>query len=310
MKRILITGGAGYVGTSLIPQLLAKGYKVRVFDNLSMGGEGMLPFFANKDFEFIKGDITNMDDIKAAVKDVDGVVHLAGIVGYPACRKFPELSRSVNVDGTHILIDALDKNVPIFFASTGSTYGKLIDDICTETTKLNPLTNYGKQKVEGEELLKKRGNFVIYRFATAFGVSPRLRLDLLPNDFTYKALKDKTLIVYEKNFMRTFIHVRDMGRAFVFAIENYDKMKDGIFNVGDNAQNVSKEDVCLLIKKYMDYYLHFADVGKDFDQRDYVVSYDKIQKLGFRCSISIEDGIQEMIRAFEVIEIKTPYSNV
>ena len=308
--KVLVTGGAGYVGTSLVPQLIEEGYDVRVIDNLSMGGNQLLPFFRHSNFEFIKGDITNREDVKKAVKGVDAIIHLAAIVGYPACRKYPELSRKTNVGGAQMLVEETPKEVPIFFASTGSTYGKLIGNLCTEVTPLNPLTDYGKQKAEAEQIFLERGNVVIYRFATAFGISPRLRLDLMPNDFTYKAVKDKTLIVYEKNFNRTFIHVRDMGLSFIFALKNLDKMRDEIYNIGDNDLNLTKEQVCLLIKKYVDYYLHFADVGKDFDQRDYMVSYAKIQRLGFKPKISFEEGIVEMVRAFEVIEMKSPYGNV
>jgi len=308
--KVLVTGGAGYVGTSLVPQLLDEGYDVRVLDDLSMGGAQLLPFFAHKNFEFMKGDVTKREDITKAVKDVDAIIALAGIVGYPACRKFPELSRKINVYATQLLCEVAPKEVPILFASSGSTYGKLIGDLCTETSPLNPLTDYGKQKAESEQILLERGNVVIYRFATAYGISPRLRLDLMPNDFTYKAVKDRTLIVYEKNFNRTFIHVRDMGRSFVFALKNLNKMKDEIYNVGDNDQNLTKEQMCLLIKKHVDYYLHFADTGKDFDQRDYMVSYAKIERLGFKPKITIEEGVVEMVKAFEVVEVKSPYHNV
>jgi len=308
--KILVTGGAGYIGTCLIPLLLEKGHQVRVIDNLLQGGIGMIPFFKHKEFEFMKGDIRDKAAMQKALNGVDAVIHLAGIVGYPACRKHPQMSREVNVDATKLLADLTPKEIPILFASTGSTYGKLIGDLCTETTPLNPLTDYGKQKVEGEAILQKRGNVLIFRFATAFGVSPRMRLDLLINDFTYKAVKEKTLIVYEKNFMRTFIHVRDMARSFAFGLEHYDKMRDEVYNVGDNSQNFSKEDVCLMIKKKSDYYLHFADVGKDFDQRDYMVSYDKIAKLGFKCEVSVEEGVDELIRVMDAIEVTTPFSNV
>ncbi|MEM4272647.1 MAG: NAD(P)-dependent oxidoreductase [Candidatus Bilamarchaeaceae archaeon] len=308
--KILVTGGAGYVGSWVVPALLEKGNEVRVLDNLTFGGASMLPFFANPKFELIVGDVADRKTMEKAVKGVDMVIHLAAIVGYPACRKYPELSRKTNVEGMRLLCEVADKNTPILFASTGSTYGKLIGDLCTETTPLNPLTSYGEQKKEAEEILTKRGNYVIYRFATAYGVSPRMRLDLLPNDFTYRALRDKTLIVYEKNFMRTFIHVRDMAKSFVFATENYAKMKNEVYNVGDENQNLSKEAICKIIQKYVDYYLHFADVGKDFDQRDYVVSYEKIRKAGFTPSITIDEGIKEMVKAMQVIDVKNPYSNV
>lgn len=308
--KVLVTGGAGYVGTSLIHMLSQEGYKVRVIDNLLMGGIGLLPFFAHPNFEFIKGDIRRKEDIKKALNGIDCIIHLAAIVGFPACRKYPEMSREVNVDATKMLLELAGKEIPIFFASTGSNYGQLIEDVCTETTPLNPISNYGKQKTEAEKIIGERGNCVIYRYATAFGVSPRMRLDLFINDFTFKAVKEKTLIVYEKHFMRTFIHVRDMARSFIFALKNFNDIKNEVFNVGDSTQNFSKEQICFMIKKKVDYYLHFAEVGHDLDQRNYVVSYDKINKAGFYCKITVEEGIDELIRAYEAIDLITPFSNV
>ena len=159
-------------------------------------------------------------------------------------------------------------------------------------------------------MIMNRGNAVSFRFATAYGVSPRLRLDLLINDFTFKAVKDKTLIVYEKHFMRTFIHVRDMARSFLFALEHFDTMKDEVYNVGDNAQNFSKEKICFMIREKIEYYLHFAEIGKDLDQRNYMVSYKKISDLGFQCNTSVSEGIDELLKVADVVEIKSPFSNV
>ena len=244
-------------------------------------------------------------------KQPDIIIHLAAIVGFPACRKFPEYSREVNVKGTKNVLNLANGKIPIFFSSTGSAYGKIIEKFCTETTPLNPLSHYGEQKAEAEEIIKKnKGKFVIYRFATAFGAAPRFRLDLLINDFTYRAVNEKTLIVYEKDFMRTFIHVRDMSQSFLFALRNYNKMKGQIYNVGDESLNISKEGVAKLLQKHIDYYVHFVDVGHDLDQRDYMVNYSKIKKLGFRTTIGFEEGIKELIKACEVINVKNPYSNV
>ena len=308
--KVLITGGAGYIGTSLTPLLLKKGYHVKAIDNLSFGGEALIPFFSYPNYSFQKGDIRDVSSMKQALDGIDCIIHLAGIVGYPACRKFPKESREINLDANRLLLDLASKEQLILYASTGSTYGELIGELCTETTPLNPLTDYGKQKMEAEEMIMNRGNAVSFRFATAYGVSPRLRLDLLINDFTFKAVKDKTLIVYEKHFMRTFIHVRDMARSFLFALEHFDTMKDEVYNVGDNAQNFSKEKICFMIREKIEYYLHFAEIGKDLDQRNYMVSYKKISDLGFQCNTSVSEGIDELLKVAEVVEIKSPFSNV
>lgn len=307
---ILITGGAGYIGTALTQLFLQKGFHVRVLDSLRFGGLGLIPFFAHPNFEFIKGDVRNKKDVIDALDGRDAVIHLAAIVGFPACRRDPELSYDINVNGTKNLVNCMKGKIPLFFASTTSVYGKISDKICSEKTKINPLSEYGQQKAEAEKVVKRNKKFVMFRFATAFGVSPRMRLDLMPNDFVYRAVKEKSLIVYEKKFMRTFIHVRDMASSFLFAFENYQKMNGEIYNVGDNTMNVSKEDVCLLIKKKVQYYLHFAEINKDVEQRDYEVAYDKLTKLGFHTTTSMEKGINELIKVSEVLEIQDPYRNI
>jgi len=307
--KVLITGGAGYVGTTLIPQLLVKGHEVTVYDNLLFGGDYILPFFRNPDFKFIKGDVRDLNELKKAAKDADVVIHLAAIVGYPACRKEPELARSVNVDGTKNVIRATSNNQLLIYASTGSNYGS-VEDICTEETPLNPLSLYGQTKTMAEKMLLKERDTIGYRFATAFGVSPRIRLDLLINDFTFKAIKEGYLVVYEKHFKRTFIHVYDMGRAFLFGIENRDKMVKNIYNIGSEKMNYSKQDICEMIKKKTNAYIHYADVGEDKDKRNYVVSYEKVNNLGYDTTITVEQGIDELLNAYQAIEFKTPYTNV
>lgn len=307
--KILITGGAGYVGTGLIPQLLAKNYKVTVFDNLMFGGDAILPFFRDKNFSFILGDIRDKKALGAAVKDADVVIHLAAIVGFPACRKEPELATSVNVDGTKNLVEVVSDDQLIIYGSTGSNYGA-VEDICTEETPLNPLSLYGQTKTLAEKILLENRKTIAWRFATAFGVSARLRLDLLINDFTYKALTQGYLVVYESHFMRTFIHVHDMGRAFLFGIENQDKMVNSVYNVGNEVLNYSKLQICEMIKERTGAYIHYADIGEDADKRNYVVSYDKINKLGYSTTITVEDGIDELVRALKAVQFRTPYTNI
>jgi nucleoside-diphosphate-sugar epimerase len=308
--KLLVTGGAGYVGSILIPRLLSSGHHVRVLDNLMYGGQSLLTFFSQPKFEFVKGDILDEQAVRRATQSVDAIIHLAAIVGYPACKKNEQLAHDVNCIGTKILEKNRDRNQLIIFASTGSNYGALIGDRCTEETPLNPLTIYGTTKTQAEQHLLQCGNTICCRFATAFGVSPRMRLDLLINDFVYQAVKVRNLIIYEKTFKRTFIHVIDMARSFMFALDNADRMVDNVYNVGSESMNYNKEDIALMIKEKLEFYLHFADVGKDEDQRNYEVSYAKINRLGFKTTMTVDDGIDELIRAYQVIDIKNPYANV
>ena len=308
-KRILVTGGAGYVGTALLPKLLEAGHEVTVFDNLMQGGNQLLSFFRNKNFNFINGDVTIKSDLESAVKDKDIIIHLAAIVGFPACKNNPELATRVNVGGTKNLIEVTSPNQTILYGSTGSNYGR-VTDVCTEESPLNPLSLYGETKTEAEHLLMARGNVVAYRFATAFGVSPRLRLDLLINDFTNKCLNDGYLVVYEKHFMRTFIHVSDMANAFMLAVDNLDKMIDNVYNIGDDSMNYTKEEICNMVAKKTGAFVHFEEIGSDADKRNYIVSYDKVKKLGFKTQVTIDEGIEEIIKALGVVDFHNPYVNI
>jgi nucleoside-diphosphate-sugar epimerase len=308
--KVLITGGAGYVGSTLTAKLLEDGHEVIVFDNLSNGGRGILSFFAHPNFSFVKGDIRNREQLAEQVKKADFVVHLAGIVGYPACKRDPRLAQEVNIEGTMNLIAARSDSQPILYASTGSNYGAYTGGLCTENTPLNPVSLYGVSKTQAERAIMDSGNALSFRFATAFGISPRMRLDLLINDFVYRALRERSLILYEKEFKRTFIHVRDMARAFALAVQNFSKMKNEVFNVGSEELNYSKEDIARKIQSKIPFYLHFADVGKDEDQRNYEVSYEKIRSHGFKLTVDVDKGIDELIRACEVIDLRSEFSNV
>jgi nucleoside-diphosphate-sugar epimerase len=307
--KVLVTGGAGYIGCTLVPLLLEKNHSVRVLDNLMYGGAGLLPHVRNPRFDFVKGDIRDPRAVGDAVRGCDAVIHLAAIVGFPACRKHPDEAQSVNVDGTKVVAEAAGDRL-VLFGSTGSNYGALVDAVCTEETPLNPVSLYGKTKTAAERLLMDRCKTIAFRFATAFGASPRMRLDLLVNDFVYTALKMRYLVVYEAHFLRTFIHVYDIARAFLFALENADRMRHQVYNVGSEGMNYSKAQVCEMIRERVEYYLHYADVGEDADKRNYVVSYAKIRALGYETTISVQQGINELVRAVRVLEYDTPYSNV
>jgi len=307
--KILVTGGAGYVGSVLVPYLLNKDYKVRVLDNLTYGIAGLFGCFDDPDFEFVDGDVSDAVVYEKAVTDIDAVIHLAAIVGYPACKKNEDLAELVNVGGPVVVVSETNQDIPIIFASTVSVYGK-IGSLCTEYTPINPLTIYGKTKGRAEEVFKNRGNCVIYRFATGFGISPRLRLDLMINDFCYKAVNEKNLILYEQYFRRAFIHVTDMAKSFLFAIENFQKMRDQIYNVGSVDMNLTKKQIAEEIQLKVKYYLHCADYEKDADKRDYAVDYEKIASLGFRPTMSLSTGICQLVQLFKVMRIKSQYSNV
>lgn len=310
MKKVLVTGGAGYVGTSLIPQLLGAGYRVRVLDNLMFGGDQLLPFIRSPNFKFIKGDVRDAAAVFDAVRGCDVVVHLAAIVGFPACRAFPQLARETNVNGSMNVAAAVSRDQLILYGSTGSNYGAVSGGLCTEETPLQPLSLYGETKTQAEAHLLEHASTVAFRFATAFGLSPRLRLDLLVNDFTYRAATQQNLIVYEKNFMRTFIHVHDMGRAFILAIDRADAMRGQVYNIGDDTLNYSKREVCEMIQGQIKCYVHYAEIGEDPDKRNYIVSYRKIDAMGYRTTITLEAGIAELIKGFQVLTVKNPYTNI
>ncbi len=311
-KKILVTGGAGYIGTTLTPMLLDLGHHVTVLDNLLFNnGDRMIPHITHKNFKFIKGDVKDKELMKSETHGKDVVIHLAAYVGYPICRlKGEKESYSLNTQATKDLVDILHPDQYLLFGSTGSNYGEVIG-LCTEETPLNPLSIYGKTKTEAELIVMSRNNSTAFRFATAFGISPRMRLDLLVNDLTYKAMTEGYAVIYESHFLRTFIHVRDLARSFIFAIENQEKMKDNIYNVGSNKMNHTKREVCEIIEKQVpEAYFHYADIKEDVDKRNYKVSYDKINSLGFEVEVTLQEGIEEIKRSIELLEHSLRYRNV
>jgi nucleoside-diphosphate-sugar epimerase len=303
--KILVTGGAGFVGSCLLPELLKK-YDVRVLDNLTYGYHGILPHVGNSSFEFVSGDIRNLKDIKSSLKNIDFVIHLAAVVGYPSCKSQPALANEINYLATKKIVKY--SKAPIIFASTGSCYGS-VQGVCTEETPLKPITEYGKSKVKAEREMKKHFAYVIYRFSTGFGLSLRPRLDLLVNDFVMKAVKNKELIVFEKNYQRAFIHVKDMVRAFLFALDHFDDMNHEIYNMGSETLNLTKEQVALQIRKYVTFYLKFAEFGHDPDRRNYEVSFQKIHELGFKTKYDLDYGIKEMVKVATFIDQPESYYN-
>lgn len=308
--KILVTGGAGYVGSVLVPELLRKGYEVRVLDNLMYEQTSLIPYFIEDNFEFIKGDVRDIETVEEAVDGVDMIIHLAAIVGAPACKKDRKTAEAINYHGTVNVDNARNDSQKLIYASTGSVYGAL-KKVCTEESPTNPLSIYGRTKLEAEKQVIQSGNVIVYRFATGFGLSPRLRLDLLPNDFVLGALKNRYLVIYDRSFKRTFIHVRDIVRSYIFGIENFDRLRGEVYNVGSEKVNYTKEEIAKVIKEKVNFEIYYADKGiPDPDQRNYEVSYQKIRDKGFETKISLEEGIEEIIQGSQMVYLRNPYSNV
>lgn len=307
--HVLVTGGAGFIGSVLVPKLLAEGHEVTVFDNLMFGPpESLFACFKNKRFHFVVGDVRDSAALKFAAGPATCVVHLAAWVGYPICKKDPVEAVRVNFAGTANALASVGSDVPFIFTSTGSSYGN-IEEICREDSPLNPLTVYGKTKAHAEDLVNVRGG-VIFRYATGAGVSPRMRLDLLINDFCYRALKERNLVIYERKFKRSFINVDDMARSIIWAIDNYDLLKGETYNIGNPKMNLSKEEVAEALRKRIDFYCHYADFQKDEDQRNYEVSYDKAAKAGFICLTLFDETVEELLSLFQAFEVRRPFCNV
>jgi nucleoside-diphosphate-sugar epimerase len=309
--KILVTGGAGYIGSILVPALLDKNYEVTVVDNLMFNQPSLLHCCANPKFNFIKIDICDYSALNKLIPKFDIIISLAAIVGAPACKKNPTMTKLVNYEAQMNLVETIASSQMILFPTTNSGYGiGERDSYCTEESPLRPISEYGRHKVQIEKSLLEKGNAVTFRLATVFGMSPRMRMDLLVNDFAYRAYKDGAIILFEEHFRRNFIHVRDVALAFIFGIEHYDRMKGEPFNVGLSSANLTKRQLCEKIKEHIpNFYIHTAPVGEDPDKRDYLVSNDKIEALGWRPQYTLDDGIKELIKGFQMLRLNM-YANV
>jgi nucleoside-diphosphate-sugar epimerase len=308
--HILVTGGAGYIGSVLVPMLLADGHDVTVVDNFMYGQSSLLDCCHNKNLTLMRGDVRDTRLISSLVSKADAILTLACLVGAPICAKEPETAKAVNFEAVKTIARLVTPHQLLIFPSTNSGYGVGEPDIyCDEETPLRPISLYGRLKVDVESLLLDKGNCVTFRFATLFGISPRMRLDLLVNDFTYRASTDRCVVLFEPHFKRNYLHVRDAARAFMHALKNYDQMKGRPYNVGLSEANLSKLELCEVIKKYIpEFYFVGAEIGKDPDQRNYVVSNDRIERTGFKPAVSLDDGIQELVKGYTIIR-RNQYSN-
>ena len=305
MEKILITGGAGYLGSVLTNILLKEGYAVTVYDNLLFKQNSLNNCCHYKNFDFIYGDINNHIEINNQIKLNDIIIPLAAIVGAPACEQNVELTRQVNYDAQINISKNISKNQLVIYPNTNSGYGiGKTDEFCDEDTPLKPISLYGKLKVQIERFFLDNNNAVTLRLATVFGVSPRMRTDLLVNDFVLKAVKDGYLILFEQNFRRNYIHIQDVARTFLFALNNFNLMKNNAYNVGLSSANLTKLELADAIKKHMpDLYIHSSDIKKDPDKRDYIVSNKKLENLGWRPDFSLDDGIKELIKCYKFLEM-------
>lgn len=309
--NILVTGGSGYLGSILVPELLRLGHKVTVLDNFMFGQNSLSDVCFMENFEVVRGDARDENLLRNLCKNKDIVIPLAALVGAPLCNRDEIGTITTNKGAIASLSKILSKEQKILMPVTNSGYGIGQDGVyCTEETPLNPISTYGKTKVEAEEIILQRENSISFRLATVFGMSPRMRLDLLVNDFTYRAVKDGFIVIFEGHFKRNYIHIRDVARAFIHGIDNFDKMKGEAYNVGLSDANLSKLELCSKIKEYVPKFtIMEAEIGKDPDQRNYIVSNDKIEATGFKPAFSLDMGIKELIKGYTIIN-NSKFSNV
>ena len=301
MKKVLITGGAGYLGSVLTEVLLNKGYQVTVLDNLIYKQTSVAPFSYHPNFNFILGDVTNESLLKSLVEKHDIIIPLAAIVGMPACKAQPELTVKVNYEQVKNITRWVTKNQMILIPNTNSQYGSSTE-IITEESPFKPLSLYAETKCDAEKAVLDSGNGIALRLATVFGMSYRMRMDLLVNDFVYKAITDGYLVLFESHFIRNYIHVRDIANTFLFMIENYEKCNNNAFNVGLTSANCTKLELAQTIQKYVpDLVIVENNFKQDFDQRNYRVSNEKLESQGWLPIFSLEDGIQELIKGYQLI---------
>lgn len=308
--KILVTGAAGYIGSVLVPRLLQEGHEVVALDNFMYNQSSLLDVCYHDKLTIVRGDARDKGLISKLMKGADAVLPLACLTGAPLCAKDPLAAQTILVDAVKMVLELKAKDQRVIFPTTNSGYGiGQKGKHCTEETPLRPISLYGKLKVAAEMAVLDAGGITL-RLATAFGVSPRMRLDLLVNDFTYRAVYDRFVILFEAHFHRNYIHVRDIAKAFIHGLNHFDKMKNQPYNVGLSDANLTKLQLCQEIKKFVpNFYFVEATVGEDPDKRDYIVSNEKIEKTGFKPDVSLSQGIQELIKGYQVIK-RNQYANI
>jgi len=309
--KILVTGGAGYLGSTLVPELLELGHQVTVVDNFIYKQSSLNHVCHKSNFKVVKGDVRIESVMKPLMKDADVIIPLAALVGAPICNQDPVGATTINHDSIILLLKLISKSQLILMPTTNSAYGSGDkNNFCTEESPLSPISRYAIDKVEIEKSLMQHPNAISFRLATVFGMSPRMRIDLLVNDFTYRAVYDGFVVLFESHFKRNYVHVKDVSRVFQHAILNHNKMCGQIYNVGLSEANVSKWELCERIKKHLPSFTFLeAPLGKDPDQRNYIVSNEKLEKTGYKTAYSLDNGIEELIKGFTMIK-NTKYGNV
>jgi nucleoside-diphosphate-sugar epimerase len=310
-KTVLVTGGAGYLGSILVPELLAAGHEVTVIDNFMYRQNSLSQLCADPRFQIVNGDSRSEQLMKPLIAKADVVIPLAALVGAPLCDRDPIAATSTNRDAIDMLCKLASPAQQIVVPITNSGYGiGEVGKFCTEESPLRPVSLYGRNKVEAEQIVLERQNSISLRLATVFGMAPRMRLDLLVNDFVYRAVNDRFVVLFEAHFKRNYIHVRDTARAFMHAIDNFESMKGGPYNVGLSDANISKAELCARIQLQLPKFVYLeAKVGEDPDKRDYIVSNSKIERTGFMPAYSLDDGIRELIKGYAMIR-NNQYGNV
>jgi nucleoside-diphosphate-sugar epimerase len=309
--KILVTGGAGYLGSTMVPDLLAAGHEVTVLDSFMFRQASLNHVCHNPKFQVVKGDIRIESTLRPLLGKADAVIPLAALVGAPLCNQDPVGATTTNRDAILMMLKLLSKEQWILMPTTNSAYGTGDkDNFCTEESPLRPISRYAIEKVEVEKHLMEHPNAISFRLATVFGMSPRMRIDLLVNDFTYRAVTDRFVVLFESSFKRNYIHVRDVSRVFQHGLASFARMKGQIYNVGLSDANVSKRELCEVIRRHVpEFAVLEAPVGKDPDQRNYIVSNAKIEATGFRPQTSLDAGVQELVKGFTMIR-NTIHGNV